>query len=247
MKTKRRIYVADATLTAGQELVLSDVHAHYLATVLRLQSGDEVHLFNEQIGEWKTEIIENKKSKVCVQIVSQSRPPLPPPLSHLTLAFSPLKKDRTDFLVEKASELGVHALQPIFTDHTQSERVNIERLQTTAIEAAEQCDRLDIPKVSPAQKLTHYLSTLPKDAVIFLAAERGDATPIAQAFSPLSSLPPHIHFIIGPEGGFSEKEFEAFARLPQLRPIRLGPRLLRAETAAAAVLSAFQAIAGDWR
>lgn len=244
MKTKRRLYMGEAPLAAGAELQLCEEHAHYLVNVLRLSAGDEVYPFTAQHGEFRGEITVAKKQMVVVKIAEQVRTPEEPKFN-LTLAFAPLKKDRTDFLIEKASELGVHVLQPIFTDHTQSERVNIGRLQLTAIEAAEQCDRLDAPKVLEAQKLSAYLSALPKDAIIFLAAESGAAKPIAEAFQNITAK--EIHFIIGPEGGFSEKEFEAFARLPQIRPIRLGNRLLRAETAAVAVLSAFQAVAGDWQ
>lgn len=246
MKTRRRLYMGEATLANGLEIQLCDEHAHYLVNVLRLKSGDEVYPFTAKNGEWRGEITQAKKNNVSIQMHECVRPPLPALPYQLTLAFAPLKKDRTDFLVEKAGELGVHLLQPIFTDHTQSERVNIDRLQITAIEAAEQCDRLDAPRVMDAQKLSAYLSALPKDAIVFLAAERGDAAPINTAFSELKNPKGEIHFIIGPEGGFSEKEFEQFARVPQIRPIRLGPRLLRAETAAAAVLSAFQAVAGDW-
>jgi len=246
--------MGDAQLAAGIEIQLCAEHAHYLTSVLRLAVGAEVYLFNAQSGEFRGEIAIAKKQTVVVKIGEQVRAAHPPTQMILTLAFAPLKKDRTDFLVEKASELGVHILQPIFTDHTQSERVNIERLQITAIEAAEQCDRLDAPRVKEAQKLSAYLSALPQDAIIFLAAESRAAAPIGEAFSELlrdSGSSPctvrELHFIIGPEGGFSDREFEAFARMPPIRPVRLGPRLLRAETAAAAVLSAFQAVAGDWQ
>lgn len=239
--------MGEAPLAAGAEIQLCEAHAHYLVNVLRLLPGDEVYPFTAANGEFRGEILAAKKNNVVVKLHECVRTPLTASRYQLTLAFAPLKKDRTDFLVEKASELGAHILQPIFTDHTQSERVNVERLQATAIEAAEQCDRLDAPRMMEAQKLAAYLSALPKDAAVFLAAESGDAAPIAEAFSHLSPLASHISFIIGPEGGFSAKEFEQFARIPQLRPIRLGERLLRAETAATAVLSAFQAIAGDWR
>lgn len=253
----------DAALAAGAEITLNADQAHYLTNVLRLSAGDEVYLFNAQHGEWRGGITKSKKQDVKILLQQQMRQP--PAACHLrlTLCFAPLKKDRTDFLVEKASELGVHVLQPVFTDHTQSERVNIERLQLTAIEAAEQCDRLDAPMVMEAQKLSAYLGAVPKDAIVFLAAESGDAMPIAEAFlssraersgdpgsrdkSDSHASRDDVHFIIGPEGGFSAKEFESFSRIPQLRLIRLGARLLRAETAAVAVLSAFQAVAGDWR
>jgi 16S rRNA (uracil1498-N3)-methyltransferase len=297
MKTKRRIYMEGAALAAGAVVSPCEEHAHYLVTVLRLGTGDAVHLFNAECGEWLGEIQNAKKSDVKILIQSQTRPALSSPAYHLTLAFAPLKKDRTDFLVEKASELGAHVLQPVFTDHTQSERVNTDRLQITAVEAAQQCDRLDAPQVLAPVKLQNYLHDLPEDATLFLAAERGDAIPIAEAFFNLSSPGPcaarspgihgaaipnasgnretptvdpralpqsgspeslprtcsgddklkQVHFLIGPEGGFSEKEFTLFDRyVHNIRRIRLGPRLLRAETAAVSVLSAFQAIAGDW-
>ncbi len=245
MKTKRRIYLNSVVLTPGAEIALSADHAHYLTSVLRLEVGAEVYVFNAEYGEFRSEITAARKQAASVKLIAQTRAPQPSQ-QKLTLVFAPLKKDRTDFLVEKASELGAHMLQPIFTDHTQSERVNIQRLQMTAIEAAEQCDRLDAPQVLPAQKLSAYLAALPKEATIFLAAESGDAASIAEAFAELLPDAGNIHFIIGPEGGFSAAEFDAFTRIKQIRPVRLGPRLLRAETAAIAVLSAFQAAAGDW-
>ncbi len=246
MKTKRRIYVENTPLNAGADITLDAPQANYLLNVLRLGAGDEVHLFNAENGEWRGEIGDGRKSKLYVKLVSQTRPSLPSPISILTLCFAPLKKDRTDFLVEKASELGVHFLQPVFTDHTQSERVNVERLQATAIEAAEQCDRLDAPHILPPINLPNYLQNLSKDSILFLAAESGAAMPIAAAFGHLEPSP-NVHFLIGPEGGFSAAEFLMFDKYPAIRRMRLGPRLLRAETAAMAVLSVFQAVTGDWR
>ena len=250
MKTKRRIYVPDSMLTDGAEIALHANQSHYLMAVLRLGMGAEVHLFNAGCGEWSGKIANSKKQEVVILLEQQEREPLTACICPLTLSFAPLKKDRTDFLVEKASEIGVHMMQPIFTDHTQSDRINTERLQATAIEAAEQCDRLDAPKILVPMKLENYLRTLPDDTMLFLAAESGDAMPIADAFEKLKTereKPKTIHFLIGPEGGFSANEFALFGRYPGIRRIRLGPRLLRAETAAVATLSAFQAVAGDWK
>jgi len=242
--------MGDTRLAAGVEIVLPPEQSHYLANVLRLGVGEEVHVFNAAHGEWLGKIASSKKQEVRILLQEQSRLPLTSCALRLTLAFAPLKKTRTDFVVEKAGELGVHILQPVITDHTQAERVNVERLQTIAIEAAEQCDRLDAPTVLPPLKLSNYLSELPKDALVFLAAESGNALPIAQAFEKIKlemEDVQNIHFLIGPEGGFSEKEFALFDRYPNIRRIRMGARLLRAETAAVAVLSNFQAILGDWQ
>jgi len=241
--------MGDTLLAAGAEIVLPVEQSHYLANVLRLGAGEEVYVFNAAYGEWLSKIASSKKQEIRILLKGQTRLPLASCALRLTLAFAPLKKTRTDFVVEKASELGVHTLQPIITDHTQAERVNVERLQTIAIEAAEQCDRLDAPPVLPPLKLSNYLSDLPKDTLIFLAAESGDALPVAAAFEKIKSEIKNIqniHFLIGPEGGFSEKEFALFDRYPNIHRIRLGARLLRAETAAVAVLSSFQAILGDW-
>lgn len=247
MKTKRRLYVPGAGFSAGIELTLNENQSHYLLSVLRLTAGAEVHVFNET-GEWEARIqkTENRKQNIALSLIAQTHPPLAAPVSRLTLTFSPLKKDRTDFLVEKASELGVHVLQPVLCQHTQSDRVNTTRLQATAIEAAEQCDRLDAPTVLQPMKLTDYLQSLSPDSVLFFAAERGDAVPVGSGFSSSTPSAANLHFLIGPEGGFSDEEFQKFNKYPQIQPIRLGPRLLRAETAAVAVLSAYQAIAGDW-
>jgi len=242
--------MGDTPLAAGAEIVLPPEQSHYLANVLRLGAGEDVHVLNAAYGEWMGQIESVKKREVKVLIKAQTRLPDLLPSHYLTLAFAPLKKTRTDFVVEKASELGVHSLQPVITDHTQAERVNVERLQTIAIEAAEQCDRLDASTVLQPLKLLNYLSELSKDAVVFLAAESGDALPITTAFEKIKSEIKNlqnIHFLIGPEGGFSEKEFSVFDRYPNIRRIRLGARLLRAETAAVAVLSSFQAILGDWQ
>lgn len=239
----------DAALAAGAEIALSADQSHYLVNVLRLAAGAEVHLFNAAHGEWEGEIGSTKKGAIKVVLKKQTRAALITSSSFITLAFAPLKKTRTDFVVEKASELGVHALQPILTDHTQAERVNIGRLQSIAIEAAEQCDRLDAPTVLSPIKLSDYLQSISNDAVLFLAAEAGDALPIATCFEKAKSEiknAKHIHFLIGPEGGFSDAEFERFDRYSAIRRLKLGPRLLRAETAALAVLSAYQAILGDW-
>ena len=249
MKTKRRIYIEEMPLAAAMEINLSETHAHYLTAVLRLTQGAEIHVFNARYGEWVAEIKSARKAEVIIHIKNQTRAPLPSLARQLTLAFAPLKKDRTDFLVEKASELGANFLQPVFTDHTQSDRVNIERLAATAIEAAEQCDRLDVPQVLEPVKLPNYLDQLPPHALLFLAAESGAALAVATAFERIKTNiqnHPNIHFLIGPEGGFSETEFERFDRCANIHRLRLGPRLLRAETAAIAVLSAFQMVLGDW-
>ncbi len=247
--TVRRLHMPQS-LGAGASVTLNADQAHYLTNVLRMGAGDAVSLFNADSGEWAGMLeTGGRKSELNVRLQAQTKSNLPSPASSLTLCFAPLKKTRTDFLVEKASELGVHILQPIITDHTNSERVKVERLQQIAIEAAEQCDRLDVPQVRAPVRLGKLLkSFLSADfdhSAIFLAAERGDALPIATAFQ---NTPPAANtiFIIGPEGGFSDAEFQLFDCHSNIIRLRLGPRLLRAETAALTTLGIYQGMNCDF-
>ena len=163
------------------------------------------------------------------------------------MAAALIKRDAMDWAVEKASELGVHIIQPLITARTQSHHTNTQRLATIATEAAEQCDRLDRPSVLEPVSLLRFLDNWPKDSLLFFAAETGDASAIAEAVKTETIKSGIVGFLIGPEGGFTEDEHILLRRYGFVRPIRLGPRLMRAETAAIAVLAAWQAIAGDWQ
>ena len=167
------------------------------------------------------------------------------PGSDLWLLFAPIKRARIDWLAEKATELGVSALLPVWTARTQVERLNLERLRARAVEAAEQSERLSVPEIRPPEALERMLAGWPADRWLIVCDESGGGEPIAEVTAQLPSRP--MALLVGPEGGFDQTELDALGKLPFVSRIRLGPRVLRAETAALAALAVFQAIAGDWR
>ena len=250
-KTKARLYIAD-DLEEGMIVSPGPEQAHYLIRVMRLKPGDAVALFNGRDGEWFG-IIESVTKKSChLRIKDRMRQQSLEP--NLWLAFAPLKKSRTDFLIEKATELGVARLIAVFTDHTDTARVNTERLGQIAIEAAEQCERLSIPEISGPFKLQDLLADWPADRTLLVADETGGGKPIAQVVAlarnprDASGLSPQpaLGILIGPEGGYSQAELDLLAKLPFSVFVGLGPRILRAETAALAALTCVQSQVGDW-
>jgi 16S rRNA (uracil1498-N3)-methyltransferase len=240
MATSTRLFVTQ-DLTLDQPVVGTSDQAHYLGRVLRLQAGAQIVLFNGRDGEWVATLTEIGKSTALFTLTEHRRPQTPSP--DLWLAFAPVKKSQTDFIVQKATELGVSRLIPLLTERTQSERVKTERLRATAIEAAEQSERLDIPKISEPQRLDRLISDWPKERALFVCAEAGEATPLAEAAQAQKSAA--VGFVTGPEGGFSAAELDFMRRSPLVLPVGLGPRILRAETAALAALAVWQAVAGD--
>jgi 16S rRNA (uracil1498-N3)-methyltransferase len=238
-----RLYV-DAPLAAGAAIALDTARGHYLRNVLRREKGASVLLFNGRDGEWLAEIETLAKSgarlSVQRQTVAQRLGP------DLWLVFAPLKRERIDILAEKATELGCRRLQPIFTQHTAVSRVNVERLAVHVMEAAEQTERLDLPEVAEPRQLSELLESWPADRRIILCAEAGAAAPIAEA---LAGLPRDIPYAVmtGPEGGFASSELDHLRKLPFVTPVGLGPRVLRADTAAIAALACWQALLGDGR
>ena len=229
-----RLYLKNH-LEAKQELVLDQDQSHYLAKVLRYQIGDKVKVFNEKDGEWVAHITEITKKAVSLELDEQiSAPRLCPPL---WLAFSPLKHEAMGFLIEKATELGVTHLQPLITDRCNNHRLNLERLQKNAMEAAQQCERHDIPVVLEPLTFTKFLSDLPS-VFWFAALERSENEPIKQALEKADNATPW-GFIIGPEGGFSSLEIQWIGKT-SIKPIHLGPLILRAETAGLSVLAIAQ-------
>ena len=235
-----RLYVTD-DLAPGAVAQSTDVH--YLRTVLRLAEGAEVELFNGRDGGWRGRI--GRFGKKAAEIAVESRITEQTALPDLMLLFAPIKKTRIDFLVEKATELGVASLWPVFTDHAITNRVNERRLGEVAREAAEQCGRLSVPDVRPATRLRDCLDPLEKEGRrLFVADETGGGAPALDAFRDTAPGPAAI--LIGPEGGFSAAELDLLRRLDIVTAIDLGPRILRAETAAIAALTCFQAARGDW-
>ena len=235
-----RLFV-ETDLEAGVPVGLAATQAHYLRSVLRLPVGSGTRLFNGRHGEWAARIDAIGKGWASVVPTERRRPQTPP--SSLRLAFAPVKKTRLDFIVEKATELGVGALQPVMTRRTDVARVNLDRLRVNAVEAAEQCERLDVPVVGDPQPLDRFLSEWPPGRLLLACAEAGTAGPLALAAA--ESAGQAVTVLVGPEGGFDAAELDALRDLPFCRAVGLGPRVLRTETAAAAALAIVQALAGD--
>jgi len=232
-----RLYVEE-TLSAGTHLVLEGQQANYLGTVLRLGEGAQVKLFDDRTGEWLAEVTEAGKRRVSLHVVQQLREREPVP--DLWLLFAPIKKGRIDWVAEKAAELGVARVLPVLTQRTIVDRVNTDRLMAHMIEAAEQCERTALPTIGEPQKLAQILREWPADRTLFFADETG-AAPMADAVAPGPAA-----ILIGPEGGFTTEERAHVRALPQAKPVSLGPRILRADTAAVAAISLWMASAGDW-
>ena len=235
-----KLYV-EADLAEGASLELGPDQAHYARRVMRLDRGDAVALFNGRDGEWRALIEGSAKGRCILSLAEQTRPQALEPGPWL--AFAPLKKTAMDFLAVKATELGVSRLLPVFTQNTQAARVNVERLTANAREAAEQCGRLTVPRVAEPAALEELTAAWPGSRRLYLASRR--APPIAEALARLRSGDRGV--LVGPEGGFAPSELDAIGDLPFVSAVALGPRVLRAETAALAALSCLQALAGDWR
>lgn len=241
---KHRLFV-QAPLVAGAEVELSEDQAHYLGTVMRANVGDSAALFNGRDGEWTGVISDLSKRRARLRLESLLRPQEAENQQDLWLLFAPVKKAGTDMIVEKATELGVAVIQPVITQFTQSQRVNTERLSANACEAAEQCERLSVPEVREPVTLEKMLAGWPKGRILFTLDETGGGAAITDVMSCSGSGP--TAFLVGPEGGFSKSELDLLRRSPFVTHINLGPRILRAETAAVAGLTCWQALCGDWR
>jgi len=236
-----RLHV-EADLVAGVVVDLAAPQAHYLRDVLRRAPGASVLLFNGRDGEWQAKVEQLTKSGVRLALQRRTRAQAPTP--DLWLVFAPVKRERIDLLAEKATELGCRCLWPVFTQHTAMTRVNLERLRAHAIEAAEQTERLDVPEIRPPAKLGDLLQAWPQQRRLLVCAEFGAAQPIAAA---LGRMPAGEAYAVmtGPEGGFARSELDALGKLPFVTSVGLGPRVLRADTAALAALACWQAILGD--
>ena len=239
-KTLTRLFTV-ADLGADALCALGAGPAHKLRAVLRAQAGDEILLFNGRDGEWRARLTEVGKSQAHAQCLHQTRPQTDEPGPWL--AFAPVKKDPLDHMIEKAVELGVQKMIPVITRRTENRRLKMERLTQQIIDACEQCERLTVPTLEDPMALDKLGDMWPQDRALLVAAERRDAQPIAQALNDGHRL---LGLLIGPEGGFEDSELDAVLKLPISIPINLGPRILRAETAAIAALAVIQAIRGDW-
>ena len=221
-----RLFV-DFPLAAGAEILASAAQAHYLGTVMRRAAGETLRLFNGRDGEWAGEIAAIRRDRATLHVVSPLRKQAPEP--DLWLLFAPLKRDATDLVVQKATELGASRLLPVLTERTQTARMNHDRLQAIATEAAEQCERLTVPAIDPPLRLTDRLKDWHERPVI-VAMER-----IAAPRPPALTGPRAL--LVGPEGGFSSAELAWLNSLPFVVPASLGPLVLRADTAAIAGLA----------
>jgi 16S rRNA (uracil1498-N3)-methyltransferase len=236
-----RLYL-DAPLGEGVNLTLSHAQAHYLANVLRLRSGSHILVFNGRDGEWSTVLAGTRRAATLI-VGAKTREQTP--TTDLHYLFAPLKAARLDYMVQKAVEMGVSLVQPVMTRHTQVTRVNVERMRANVIEAAEQCGVLCVPVVMPPLALPRLLAERdPSRCLIFCDEDAAATSPIA-ALAGQQGRP--LAVLIGPEGGFAEDERAALLKLPNAIRISLGPRILRADTAAVAALSLVQALAGDWQ
>jgi 16S rRNA (uracil1498-N3)-methyltransferase len=237
-----RLYMTQP-LGAGAALDLAPGQAHHLLTVLRLRPGAAVSAFNATDGEWLCHIAETGRSHAMLTVEQQIRPAEAE--ADLWLLFAPVKRARIDWLVEKATELGVGALLPVWTRRTQTERLNLDRLRAHAIAAAEQTERLTVPWLEEPQTLERVLAGWPAGRPLLVCDETGAGELIADAAARLGPGP--MALLTGPEGGFAKTELDYLGNLSFVIRIGLGPRVLRADTAALASLAVLQAVAGDWR
>jgi len=244
-KNQNRLYV-ETSLPGTGSLTLDADQSHYLANVMRAALGDTIGVFNGRDGEWTAEIAGLKKRAVGLRIVAKIKEQSTEP--NLMLAFAPIKKARIDFIAQKATELGVSHLQPIYTRRTNIERVKSERLRANAIEAAEQCERLNVPTIYEPAKLVDMLAKWPPERMIMFCDEDLSGKSAHTVLSALSEDQKNRPWaiIIGPEGGFDDSERAAINSMPNTVVVSLGPRILRADTAAMAAISLWQSAIGDW-
>ena len=241
--TRLRLFVEE-DLAEGMALPLNRDQSHYLHNVMRRSEGDRIAIFNGRDGEFWADIIAAKRGSVLVEAAEQFRQQTTEP--DLWLAFAPIKRAALGFLTAKTTELGVSRLVPVLTARTNSERVNTRRLRANAIEAAEQSERLSVPDIAEPLKFQTFLREWPQERRLLVGDETGAGRPVAEIARTLAEAPGPLAVMTGPEGGFAPDELDQLGELPFVTPIGLGPRVLRADTAALAALSRVQAIAGDW-
>jgi 16S rRNA (uracil1498-N3)-methyltransferase len=239
-----RLFV-DAPLVPGARVPLDRAQANYLLNVLRLGPGDHVLVFNGRDGEWRASLSGEGRKHAELLPLEQTRPQTQP--NDLLYLFAPLKHARLDYMVQKAVEMGVGVLKPVFTARTQASRVNLARMRANAVEAAEQCGILAVPVVLPEERLGPALEALEDDRFLVFCDEDAPLTNPIRALEQVGNIPPKLAVIVGPEGGFTEEERALVLGHPNSVRVSLGPRVLRADTAAIAVLALVGATLGDWR
>lgn len=239
----------DVALRQGAAVRLEASQSHYVLNVLRLKPGDGVLLFNGRDGEWHARIAGAAKRSVDLTVAELSRQQTAP--TNLQYFFAPLKRTRLDYMVQKAVEMGVSRLQPVLTQHTQAERVATARMRANAIEAAEQCGILSVPDICELMALDKALAAIDSTRLLVFCDEDAPtfdpALALRSGAAPFVSRPIPIAVLVGPEGGFSDDERSMLLRFPNIVRLALGPRILRADTAAVAALALVQTVLGDWR
>jgi 16S rRNA (uracil1498-N3)-methyltransferase len=237
-----RLFIQD-DLAAGRDLALSADHAHYLINVMRQGVGSPLALFNGRDGEWRALIVEAARRACRVVVEARTREQTSTPDVELIVAV--VKRARLETIVEKAAELGAARVRPVLTQRTNADRVRTDRLAAIMVEAAEQCERLEVPAIEEPERLDRLLGRWDASRRLIFCDEGGDA---ADALTALGALPPGpAAILIGPEGGFSPEERARLRAMTGVVAVTLGPRILRADTDAIAALTLYQAAAGDWR
>jgi 16S rRNA (uracil1498-N3)-methyltransferase len=236
-----RLFV-EAPLRQGAEVTLNSAQSHYLGTVLRLKSGSQVLAFNGRDGEWEASLVVAKRTSL-LRLAGRTR--MQSAAADLHYLFAPLKAARLDYMVQKAVEMGVSRLCPVLTRHSQVARVNSERMRANAIEAAEQCGVLSLPQVDEPIALSRLVAEWDPARLLVFCDENADTSDPIAALSGRPGSP--LAVLVGPEGGFAADERAGLLKLPHVVRLALGPRILRADTAAVAALTLVQAVLGDWR
>lgn len=236
-----RLY-CEQTLSARAELTLSREASHYLVTVLRLGDGAPARLFNAIDGEWQCAVSLANRKAARVRCDERLREATPPP--DIEYLFAPLKSARLDYLAQKATEMGVRTIRPVITRHTIADKVNLDRIRANAIEAAEQCNMVYVPDVVEPEKLAGVLADWPEERTLIFCDERASQANPVDALKQVQTGP--VAVLLGPEGGFSDQERDMILSVPNVVALALGPRIMRADTAAVAVLALVQSVLGDW-
>jgi 16S rRNA (uracil1498-N3)-methyltransferase len=238
----QRLYV-EADLAEGRTVPCTSAQANYLRNVLRLKPGDAILAFNGRDGEWRAEVVEAGRRETALTVRAQTRAQEDGP--DIDYLFAPLKRGRLDYMIEKATEMGVARLRPVLTRRTVAERLNLERMRAHTVEAAEQCGILRLPEIRPPEKLERVIAEWDASRPLVFCDEDGaEQCP----FTALAMIEPGpVAVLVGPEGGFDPAERELLSSQPFVTRISLGPRILRADTAAVAALALVNAVLGDWR
>jgi 16S rRNA (uracil1498-N3)-methyltransferase len=241
-----RLFV-DAPLDVGAVVPLDASQANYLGNVLRLRSGDPVLAFNGRDGEWRGQLVAARRRQLALDVVERTRPQTS--AFDLHYLFAPLKHARLDYMVQKAVEVGASHLQPVITRHAQVARINLERVRANAIEAAEQCGILTLPAITAPLTLERMIATRDPARLLVFCDENAEVRDPIAALSAARGGSGHLPLavLVGPDGGFTDEEPAALLALPRTVRLALGPRILRADTAAVAALALVGAVLGDWR